>query len=114
MVNYAAAEHEETRRQLAQMSRRLYRFVTPFAIITVLLGAALVAQNLDYYLQATWFWLKFAAVLCLLVYHYYCGKLVSAMEAGTDQHSHVYFRVFNEIPVLFMFSIVILAVLKPF
>ena len=59
-------------------------------------------------------WVKLLAVFCLVIYHVYCGRLVKAIEADTDRHSHVYFRVFNEVPVLFLFLIVILAVLKPF
>ena len=55
-----------------------------------------------------------AIVLCLVIYHFYCGRLVKAINADTDSHSHVYFRVFNEVPVLFLFLIVILAILKPF
>ena len=114
MVYYAASEHEETRRQLAIMARKLYRFVTPLAALAIVMGLALIALNLEYYLRATWLWLKLLAVLCLVIYHFYCGRLVSAINADTDSHSHVYFRVFNEVPVLFLFVIVILAVLKPF
>jgi putative membrane protein len=102
-VYYAASEHPETRQQLAMMSRRLYRFVTPF-----------MAQNPDYYLQATWLWLKLAGVAFLVVYHFQCGRYVTAINADTDHHSHVFYRFFNEVPVLFLFAIVLLAVLKPF
>ncbi len=114
MVYYAASEHEETRRQLAIMSRKLYRFVTPLAAIAIIMGLALIALNLDYYLSARWLWAKLLAVVCLVVYHFYCGRLVKAINADADQHTHVYFRVFNEVPVLFLFLIVILAILKPF
>jgi putative membrane protein len=92
----------------------LYRFVTPLAAIAIVMGFALIALNLDYYLGARWLWVKLLAVLCLVVYHFYCGRLVKAINADTDQHTHIYFRVFNEVPVLFLFLIVILAVLKPF
>ena len=50
-VYYAASEHPETRQQLAVMARRLYRFVTPFMLIAIALGLALMAQNPDYYLR---------------------------------------------------------------
>jgi putative membrane protein len=113
MVYYAASEHEETRRQLAIMARKLYRFITPLAAIAILMGLMLIGMNLDYYLAAGWMWLKLVAVLCLVIYHFYCGRLVKAINSDSDSHSHVYFRVFNEVPVLFLFLIVILAVLKP-
>jgi putative membrane protein len=113
-VYYAASEHPETRQQLAVMSRRLYRFVTPFMFIAIALGIAMMAQNPDYYLQATWLWLKLAGVAFLVVYHFQCGRYVTAINADTDHHSHVFYRFFNEVPVLFLFAIVLLAVLKPF
>ena len=114
MVYYAASEHPETRRQLSVMAGKLYRFITPIAWIAVILGFALVANNSDYYLQAKWLWAKLLAVALLVIYHYYCGRLVKALAADDDAHSHVYFRVFNEIPVIFLVIIVILAILKPF
>lgn len=114
MVYYAASEHEETRRQLTVMAGKLYRFITPIAVIAILLGVALMSLNLDYFLHATWLWLKLVAVLCLVIYHYYCGRLVRALENNKDEHSHIYFRMFNEVPVIFLLVIVVLAVLKPF
>jgi len=114
MVYYAASEHPETRRQLSVMAGKLYRFVTPIAVIAIVLGFALIAMNTSYYLQAKWLWVKLVAVGLLLIYHFYCGRLVRALEQDTDEHSHVYFRFFNEIPVIFLLIIVILAILKPF
>lgn len=114
MVYYAASEHPQTRRQLAVMAGKLYRFVTPIAFIAVLLGLALMATNSDYYMQAKWLWAKLAAVTLLVGYHYYCGRLVRALENDSDTHSHVYFRFFNEIPVIFLVIIVLLVVFKPF
>lgn len=114
MVYYAASPDKATRDTLRVMARKLYRFITPFMFLAIGLGLALIATNLNYYLGAGWLWVKLLAVLCLVIYHYYCGRLVKAIEADTDDHSHVYFRVFNEVPVLFLFLIIILAVLKPF
>lgn len=113
-VYYAASEHIETKTQLAIMARKLYRFVTPFMLITIALGIAMMTQNLDYYLQAKWLWLKLAGVAFLIVYHLQCGRYVAIINQHENTHSHVFYRFFNEVPVLFLFPIVILAVLKPF
>ena len=113
-VYYAASEHPETRQQLAVMARRLYRFVTPFMLIAIALGLAMMARNPDYYLHATWLWLKLAGVAFLVIYHFQCGRYVEAINADADRHSHVFYRFFNEVPVIFLFAIVLLAVLKPF
>ena len=113
-VNYAAAENPDTRATLAQMAHRLYRFITPFMVILAALGLWLIALNADYYLQAKWLWLKLGGMAFLVVYHLQCGRYVKAMLEERDDHSHVFYRFFNEVPVLFLFAMVILAVLKPF
>jgi putative membrane protein len=35
-------------------------------------------------------------------------------EAGRNVRSHVWFRVFNEVPVFLLLGAILLAVLKPF
>jgi putative membrane protein len=113
-VYYAASEHPQTRAQLAVMARRLYRFVTPFMVLTAFFGVWLISLNVDYYLAAPWMWAKLAGVLFLIVYHFQCGRYVKRINADSDDHSHVFYRFFNEVPVLFLFAIVFLVVLKPF
>ncbi len=113
-VYYAASEHASTRAQLAIMARRLYRFVTPFMVIAIALGLAMLSTNPEYYLQAKWMWVKLAGVAFLVVYHFQCGRYVVLINTEQDTHSHNFYRFFNEVPVIFLFLIVILAVLKPF
>ena len=96
------------------MARKLYRFVTPFMALTVLFGVGLISVNAGYYLRATWLWLKLAGVLFLVIYHLQCGRYVKAINEQRNEHGHVFYRLFNEIPVIFLFLIVFLAVLKPF
>lgn len=113
-VYFAASENSDTRRQLAVMARKLYRFVTPFMVLAIAFGLGMISLAPQYYLNAGWLWLKLAGVAFLVVYHFQCGRYVKAINADTDHHSHVFYRFFNEVPVLFLFGIVILAVLKPF
>ena len=113
-VYYAASDHPATRAQLAVMARRLYRFVTPFMFITIALGLVMMSTSLEYYLQAKWLWLKLAGVTFLVVYHFQCGRYMTRINEDSDTHGHVFYRFFNEVPVIFLFLIVILAVLKPF
>jgi putative membrane protein len=113
-VYYAASEHRVVRAQLAVMARRLYRFVTPFMIIAIVLGLAMIATNPDYYLQAKWMWVKLGGVAFLFVYHLQCGRYVYAINNNLNKRGHVFYRFFNEVPVLFLFGIVLLAILKPF
>lgn len=113
-VYYAASEHQVTRAQLGVMARKLYRFVTPFMFIAIGLGLAMIWINPEYYLQSTWMWLKLAGVAFLFVYHLQCGRYVHAINNNLNKRGHVFYRFFNEVPVLFLFAIVLLAVLKPF
>ena len=113
-VYHAACEHATTRARLALMAHRLYRFVTPLMGLAIAFGLALIATNPDYYLHARWLWVKLAAVALLVVYHVQCGRYVRAINDASDRHSHVFYRLFNEIPVLFLVLIVILATVRPF
>ena len=112
-VYHASSEHAETRAQLALMARKLYRFITPFLFLTAGFGIALLHLNWDYYQTQVWWWAKFAGVVFLWVYHYQCGRYLKIILEDADWHTHVFYRFFNEIPVLFLFAIVILVVLKP-
>lgn len=113
-VYYAATDHAQVRGQLAEMARRLYRFVTPFMVIAIALGVAMLLQNPGYYFTSGWLWLKLGGVAFLVVYHLICGRYVRAINDNRNRHDHVFYRFFNEIPVVFLFAIVLLAVLKPF
>ncbi|MCR9107196.1 MAG: CopD family protein [Gammaproteobacteria bacterium] len=113
-VYYASSEDPATRATLALMARKLYRFVTPFMFIAIALGLAMIGKSPAYYLQSAWMLLKLGGVAFLVVYHFQCGRYVRSINDNSDTHGHVFYRFFNEVPVIFLFAIVILAVLKPF
>ncbi len=106
-------DDEATKAQLLQMEQKLYRFITPFALLAVALGLWLALLNWSYYASQAWFWIKFLLVIALLGYHWQCGRYIQRFARGENQRSHVYFRFFNEAPVLALFAIVVLVVLKP-
>ncbi len=113
-VYHAMAEDQATRDHLKIMERKLYRFTTPFALLTILFGAALILQAPGHYLGATWMQLKLLLVLGLVIYHAYCGHLVQKFADDNESRTHIFFRWFNELPVIVLFAAVLLAVLKPF
>lgn len=113
-VNHAVTNDSAVAQQLGIMERKLYRFITPFAVLTVLLGLALMASRWDYYVSAPWLQAKLALVVVLLAYHYYCGHIIKKLVGGQDHHSHVFYRWFNELPVLLLLGIVILVKVQPF
>ena len=110
-VNHAMVEDAATRTQLALMEHKLYRFMTPLGILAVVLGFWLW---FGYGFSGGWLHAKTALVSFLIVYHLYCGKLVRDFAAGRNTRSHKWYRVFNEVPVLVLFTVVFLVVLKPF
>lgn len=112
-VYHALATEQTTRDHLKIMERKLYRFISPFAGFTLIFGVAMILQNPDYYLRAGWLHAKLFLVFLLFGYHGYCGKLVKQL-ARDEIRSHVFYRWFNELPVLLLFAIVILVVVKPF
>ena len=61
-----------------------------------------------------WLHVKTTLVVGLLAYNHFCGKLLSDFKAGRNQRSHVWFRWFNEVPVLVLLAVTLLVVLKPF
>jgi putative membrane protein len=113
LVYFAASQDAATRAQLAVMARKLYRFVTPFMFLTIAFGLALIVSNPGYYLTSVWLWVKLAGVVGLVLYHLQCGRDVREANADSNRHGHVFYRFFNEIPVLFLFAIIVLAVVRP-
>jgi putative membrane protein len=112
-VYHAMSEHQPTRDHLLVMEQKLYRFVTPFAYLSIGFGAWLTSFNTDYYFSQTWFWCKIVLVAALLIYHIQCGRYIKRFVAGEEPRSHTFYRWFNEVPVFALFAIVILVVVKP-
>lgn len=107
MVDPGSPERE----RLLLMSGKLYRFMTPLGVLALVFGTWLW---LGYGFAGGWLHAKLALVVALVAYHLYCGRLLAGFRAGRVTRSHVWFRWFNEMPVLVMFAVVFLVVLKPF
>ena len=114
LVNLAMVEQTGAERdRLLLMATKLYRFMTPLAGLAIVFGLWLLfAYGIG--LGTVWMVLKIALVLVLVAYHAWCGKLLSDFRRGANRRSHVWFRWFNEIPVLVLLAVVILVVVKPF
>lgn len=98
-----------------KMERKLYYGIaTPGGILTTLLGFWLLKQNLTIYMSLGWMHAKLGLAFLLWVYHLYCGKFLNAFKADKNRHGHVFYRYFNEIPVVMLVGIVILVVVKPY
>jgi putative membrane protein len=115
-VYHAQCDDAPGRERFKIMERKLfYGIMTPGAALTVALGLWMVfAYAWDLYAGTAWLHLKLALVLLLVAYHVYCGVLLVAFKQDRNRHGHVFYRWLNEVPVLFLVAIVLLATLKPF
>lgn len=114
-VYHAQTESAEVSAQLKVMERRLLYFVTPFAVLTLVFGVWLiVAYGSAWFAASGWMHIKLLLVAFLYAYHIYCFKLLADFRHDRNRRSHKFYRIFNEIPVLALFAIVLLAILKPF
>ena len=92
------------------MERKLfYGIMTPGGIITIILGFWL----LDYGYSGLWLNIKLLLVLLLVIYHGYCFKYLMDFKHNRNKHSHIFFRWFNEVPVILLIAIILLVELKP-
>lgn len=109
-VNHAMVREAATIAQFKLMERKLYRFMTPLGVLALVFGSWLW---LGYGFAGAWLDLKLALVAVLVAYHLYCGHLVAVFARDENVHSHVFYRWFNELPVLILFVVVVLVVVKP-
>jgi protoporphyrinogen IX oxidase len=109
MVAQAGAERD----RLLLMASKLYRFVTPIAVLALAFGLWLWL-GFGIGRGEGWMHVKLAVVAALIAYHLACGRLLADFKRDGTRHSHVWFRWFNEIPVLLLLGAVVLVVVKPF
>ncbi len=96
------------------MERKLYRgIMTPAMIATWVLGLWMLGLGGEYYLSQHWMHAKLGLVVLLTGYHFSCGHYRRALIANPQLKSHVFFRWFNEAPILILIAVVILVVVKP-
>ena len=111
-VYHATASDAVSLERFKVMERKLYfGIMTPGAVLTIVFGVWLW---LGYGISGGWLHAKLAFVAILIAYHVYCGKLLVDFNRGRNRHSHVWYRWFNELPVLILAGVVLLVVVKPF
>ncbi len=113
-VHHTLANDQACNERFKIMERKLYRFTTPSMALTIIFGSLLVAANWSAYSSAGWLHAKLFLIVLLIIYHLWCGKIVKTFANDANTKSHVWYRWFNEAPVLALFAIVILVVIKPF
>jgi putative membrane protein len=110
-VNLAQETETVATARLLLMGRKLYRFTSMLMIPALALGIWLW---LGYGFKGSWLHAKLALVILVIGYHHACGSLLKKFENGANRRSHVWYRWFNEVPVVLLLAITILVVVKPF
>ncbi len=111
-VYHVATTDEPGLARFIIMERRLFAIMTVGALLTVAFGIAMLILAPPY-LQAGWLRAKLVLVAGLIAYHATCYQLMRSLRAGRRTHSQRWLRLYNEVPVLFLVAIVVLAVVKP-
>jgi putative membrane protein len=105
------ADSHAERERLLLMAGKLFKFMTPLGFLAVVLGLWLW---FGYGFAGGWLHAKTALVAILVIYHWHCGRVLQAFRTGTNAKSHVWFRFYNELPVVVLLIVLFLVVLKPF
>ena len=110
-VYHAMTEDAAGRERFKVMERKLYRgIMAPGAVLTIVFGGWLMS----YGFAGAWLYAKLVVVALIIVYHLWCGKLLRDFALDRNTKSHVWYRWFNEIPVIFLAAVVVLVIVKPF
>jgi protoporphyrinogen IX oxidase len=114
-VYHAMSEDAVSRERFQVMERKLYRgIMMPSMVATLVFGVGMIAMNPALFSGGGWLHAKLALVVLLIAYHHVCGAQLKRFARNENTRGHVFYRWFNEIPVVLLLAIVILVVVKPF
>lgn len=113
-VYHAQSTDSVSQERFTIMERKLYRGIMHASLIaTLALGISMLYMN-PALLKMGWMHIKLTLLIFLIIYHFSLGVIYKRFAQGLNTKSHVFYRWFNELPVLFLIVIVLLAILKPF
>ena len=116
-VNLAqvSGDSQAERDRLLLMGAKLYRFMGPLALLALIFGLWLwLGYGIGRGPGNAWLHVKLFGVFLIMGYHAACGSLLKKFRAGKNVRTHLWYRWFNEAPVLMLAVVVILVVVKPF
>jgi putative membrane protein len=115
-VYHAMSDDKISIERFKVMERKLYKgIMMPSFIVATILGLWLLSDYAwEAYSTQLWLKIKLFLVVLLIIYHFYCGHLVKVFLNDENKKSHIFYRYFNEVPVLILIAVVILVIVKPF
>ena len=112
-VYHSQATNQAVKEQFKIMERRLWFFVTPFAILTLFFGLWLIGlYGIQWFASAHWLHIKLVLVFSLYMYHIYLFVLLKKFAKDENKHSTRFYRFLNESPVFIVLGIITLATVK--
>jgi putative membrane protein len=114
-VNLVQDNNPAVQDRLMLMAQKLYRFMTILMIPALVFGLILwLYYGVGKGPGSAWMHAKLLLIIFLIGYHHMCGAMIKKFRIGNNKKSHVWYRWFNEVPVLLLTIIVVLVVIKPF
>jgi putative membrane protein len=113
-VYHAQSSDDISNARFKIMERKLFwGIMTPGAIFTIFFGVWMLTSDWEVYRHMVWIHVKLSIVFLLVIYHILLGKWMLDFKHDRNTHGHVFYRIINEVPVIFLVTIVILAIVKP-
>jgi len=109
-----ALENDNNSTDHTLMEKRAYGIIChPAMVITWICGLYMLYSNgMDWFLENGWMQAKLGLIILLTLYHLSLSKTIAALANGNIKTSSFRFRLLNEVPTLFLFAIIPLAVFK--
>ncbi|MDB4966344.1 MAG: hypothetical protein JWN44_2033 [Myxococcales bacterium] len=114
-VYHAQATDAASIERFKIMERKLFwGIATPGGVITTFFGLwMLFAYAWEQNRHMKWLHIKLTCVVLLIAYHVWCFKLMKDFKNDRNRHSHRWYRVFNEVPTLLLFVIIVMVIVRP-
>lgn len=113
-IYHAETQSEAVSEQFKIMEKRLLYFVSPFALLTLIFGSLMIFEyGMAWFKVSHWLHAKLALVGLLYLHFFYCFRILKQFKNNENKRSALFYRFYNEGPVIILFIVVFLAVLKP-
>lgn len=96
------------------MEYKLQKIIMTPAMIATYIFGIIIAYIYGFVALGVWFHIKMFAVLMLTAMHGMFSKWRKDFAIGQNKHSAKFYRIINEIPVVFMVIAVVMVIVKPF